>query len=84
MFPAARWIPAVFGTAVFVYGGWPFIQGARREIQDRLPGMMTLTALAISSRSCSARSSANLLLLRTFPKRHHARPRQRDRSRNQR
>jgi len=48
MFPGATWIPAVFGTAVFVYGGWPFIQGARREIQDRLPGMMTLIALAIS------------------------------------
>ena len=27
-FPAREWIPAVFGTAVFVYGGWPFIQGA--------------------------------------------------------
>jgi Cu2+-exporting ATPase len=48
MFSGARWIPAVFGTAVFVYGGWPFIQGAWREIQDRLPGMMTLIALAIS------------------------------------
>ncbi len=48
MFPGATWIPAVFGTAVFVYGGWPFVQGARREIQDRLPGMMTLIALAIS------------------------------------
>ena len=48
MFPGSQWIPAVFGTAVFVYGGWPFIQGARRELTDRLPGMMTLIALAIS------------------------------------
>lgn len=47
-FPGARWIPAVFGTAVFFYGGMPFIQGAAREIRDRLPGMMTLIALAIS------------------------------------
>ena len=46
--PGARWIPAVFGTAVFLYGGWPFIQGAVRELRDRLPGMMTLIALAIS------------------------------------
>jgi P-type Cu2+ transporter len=46
--PGARWIPAVFGTAVFVYGGWPFIQGAVRELRDRLPGMMTLIALAIT------------------------------------
>jgi Cu2+-exporting ATPase len=48
IFPGSQWIPAVFGTAVFVYGGWPFIQGAWRELTDRLPGMMTLIALAIS------------------------------------
>jgi Cu2+-exporting ATPase len=48
MFPGSQWIPAVFGTAVFAYGGWPFIQGAWRELTDRLPGMMTLIALAIS------------------------------------
>ena len=41
-------IPAIFGTAVFLYGGWPFIQGAGRELKDRLPGMMTLIALAIT------------------------------------
>ena len=46
--PGARWIPAVFGTAVFLYGGRPFIQGAVRELRDRLPGMMTLIALAIT------------------------------------
>jgi P-type Cu2+ transporter len=46
--PGASWIPAVFGTAVFVYGGRPFIQGAVRELRDRLPGMMTLIALAIT------------------------------------
>jgi Cu2+-exporting ATPase len=42
------WIPPVFGTAVFVFGGWVFIQGAIRELRDRLPGMMTLITLAIS------------------------------------
>lgn len=46
--PGARWIPAAFGTAVFLYGGWPFIQGAIRELRDRLPGMMTLIGLAIT------------------------------------
>ena len=45
--PGARWIPAVFGTAVFVYGGWVFLEGARRELADRTPGMMTLISLAI-------------------------------------
>jgi len=47
MFTGSQWIPAAFGTAVFAYGGWPFIQGAWRELADRLPGMMTLIALAI-------------------------------------
>jgi P-type Cu2+ transporter len=47
-FPGSEWIPPIFGTAVFVYGGWVFIQGAIRELKDRLPGMMTLIALAIS------------------------------------
>jgi Cu2+-exporting ATPase len=47
-FPGSMWIQALFGTAVFAYGGWVFIQGAIRELRDRLPGMMTLIALAIS------------------------------------
>jgi Cu2+-exporting ATPase len=47
-FPGSHWIPPVFGTAVFAYGGWPFLQGAIRELKARLPGMMTLIALAIS------------------------------------
>ena len=46
--PGARWVPSVFGTAVFLYGGRPFLQGAIRELRDRLPGMMTLIALAIT------------------------------------
>lgn len=46
--PGAQWIPAIFGAAVFFYGGWVFLQGAFRELSDRKPGMMTLIALAIS------------------------------------
>jgi Cu2+-exporting ATPase len=45
---ASRWVPATFGTLVFGYGGWVFVQGALNEIGDRLPGMMTLISLAIS------------------------------------
>src|SRR5215467_12122792 len=45
---ASRWVPALFGTLVFGYGGWVFIQGAVSEIGDRLPGMMTLISLAIT------------------------------------
>jgi Cu2+-exporting ATPase len=45
---ASRWIPAVFGSLVFAYGGWIFVKGANGELVDRRPGMMTLIALAIS------------------------------------
>jgi P-type Cu2+ transporter len=45
---ASRWISALFGSLVFAYGGWVFIRGAKGEIADRRPGMMTLIALAIS------------------------------------
>lgn len=45
--PGSRWIPPVFGTAVFLYGGIVFLRGAVQELRDRLPGMMTLIALAI-------------------------------------
>jgi Cu2+-exporting ATPase len=45
---ASRWIPAIFGTLVFSHGGFVFIKGAIGELQDRLPGMMTLISLAIS------------------------------------
>lgn len=46
--PGAKWIPVVFGTAVYFYGGWVFVRGAWRELVDRKPGMMTLISLAIS------------------------------------
>ena len=47
-FPGSRWIAPLFGTAVFLYGGLPFLRGAVSEIRDRLPGMMILIGLAIS------------------------------------
>lgn len=47
-FPGSEYIPAVFGTIVFVYGGMPFLKGAVNELRDRLPGMMTLISLAIT------------------------------------
>ncbi len=48
VFPGSAFIPPVLGTLVFLYGGRPFLQGAIREIRSRLPGMMTLIALAIA------------------------------------
>src|SRR5262245_58387568 len=47
-FPESHLFPAIFGTFVFLVGGLVFLQGAVRELRDRLPGMMTLIALAIS------------------------------------
>ncbi len=46
--PLSDWLPAVLSTVLFLYGGMPFLRGAVREIADRLPGMMTLIALAIT------------------------------------
>jgi len=46
--PGAHLIAPLLGTAVYGYGGWPFVQGAWRELRARLPGMMTLIALAIT------------------------------------
>src|SRR6266851_943410 len=46
-FPGSRFIPAILGTVVFVYGGLVFIRGAWRELADRKPGMMTLISLGI-------------------------------------
>jgi Cu2+-exporting ATPase len=46
-FPGSKWIPAIFGTIVFVYGGIVFLRGALGEIADRKPGMMTLISLGI-------------------------------------
>ncbi|HEX5397015.1 MAG TPA: HAD-IC family P-type ATPase, partial [Candidatus Limnocylindria bacterium] len=46
-FPGADWIPAALGTVIFLYGGKVFLAGARAELRDRQPGMMTLISLAI-------------------------------------
>ncbi|GGA65244.1 heavy metal translocating P-type ATPase [Pelagibacterium lentulum] len=47
-YPGSAFIPAFFGTIVFIYGGWVFLNGAIGELKARLPGMMTLISLAIS------------------------------------
>jgi Cu2+-exporting ATPase len=40
-------LPAMLGTVVFAYGGLVFLRGARGELADLRPGMMTLISLAI-------------------------------------
>ena len=41
-------IQLVLASAVFFYGGWPFLSGLFGEISHRRPGMMTLIGLATS------------------------------------
>ncbi|MBI3952367.1 MAG: copper-translocating P-type ATPase [Candidatus Doudnabacteria bacterium] len=45
----SNWILLVLGSVVFFYGGWVFLAGAYRELRGRLPGMMTLIAIAVSA-----------------------------------
>ncbi|HEV8115796.1 MAG TPA: heavy metal translocating P-type ATPase [Acidimicrobiales bacterium] len=46
-FPGADLVSPVLGTAVFLYGGWPFLTGGWTEVRQRAPGMMLLITMAI-------------------------------------
>ena len=48
-FPGSKYLPFVLGTFVFFYAGMIFLASAAREIRAKLPGMMTLIALAITT-----------------------------------
>jgi Cu2+-exporting ATPase len=48
-FPGVRYIALALGSVIYFYCGWVFLTGARRELRARLPGMMTLIALAITA-----------------------------------
>jgi Cu2+-exporting ATPase len=47
-FPGMSWVGPILGTAVFFYGGRPFLVGAVSELRDRAPGMMLLISMAIT------------------------------------
>jgi Cu2+-exporting ATPase len=47
-FPGDKWFLLAFSTAIYIYGGRPFLKGLADEIRKKLPGMMTLIGLAIS------------------------------------
>ncbi len=47
-FPGDGLVGPVLGTALFLYGGWPFLSGGVVEARSRRPGMMLLIAMAIS------------------------------------
>lgn len=48
MFSGSQYIPAIFGIIIFFYGGLVFLKGAKDELADKLPGMMTLISMAIT------------------------------------
>ena len=45
---ADKYILFGLSTIVFFYGGWPFLKGLVDELKDKMPGMMTLIAVAIT------------------------------------
>ncbi len=47
-FPGDSAVLFLFSTAVFLYGGWPFLSGFHDELSSVQPGMMTLIGVAIS------------------------------------
>jgi Cu2+-exporting ATPase len=46
-FPGSEYVPAIFGSILFFYGGSVFIKGSIVELKSRQPGMMTLISQAI-------------------------------------
>ncbi len=46
-FVGSSLIVPVLATAIFVYGGFPFLSMAKYELKNRAPAMMTLISLAI-------------------------------------
>ncbi|WEV52038.1 copper-translocating P-type ATPase [Lactobacillus sp. ESL0731] len=48
-FPGSDWLVMIFATALFIYGGKPFLSGAFYELKDKKPEMMTLISLGITT-----------------------------------
>ncbi|MGP5393105.1 copper/silver-translocating P-type ATPase CopB [Enterococcus hirae] len=47
-FPGSNWVVLVLATILFVYGGQPFLSGAKMELKQKSPAMMTLIAMGIT------------------------------------
>ena len=47
-FSADRYVVLGLSTAVYFYGGWPFLKGLTDEVKARTPGMMFLIGFAIT------------------------------------
>lgn len=47
-FPGSDYLLLALATAVYLYGGWPFLVGIVSELRARMPGTMTLISVAIT------------------------------------
>jgi Cu2+-exporting ATPase len=47
-FPGSDWLVLVLATILFLYGGQPFLSGAKTELRQNSPAMMTLIAMGIT------------------------------------
>ncbi len=48
-FPGWHYMLLLLGSGIYFYCGWVFLQSAYRELKARLPGMMTLIAIAVTA-----------------------------------
>nr|WP_245791380.1 heavy metal translocating P-type ATPase [Enterococcus silesiacus] len=47
-FPGSDWLVLILASILFFYGGEPFLSGAKMELKQKSPAMMTLIAMGIS------------------------------------
>lgn len=47
-FPGSDWVVVILSTILFIYGGTPFLSGAKSELSERKPAMMTLISMGIT------------------------------------
>ena len=47
-FPGSEWLVLILATILFIYGGQPFLSGAKMELKDKNPAMMTLISMGIT------------------------------------
>lgn len=47
-FPGSDWLVLILATILFIYGGQTFLSGAKMELKQKSPAMMTLIAMGIT------------------------------------
>lgn len=47
-FPGSDWVVLILSTILFFYGGTPFLKGAKMELKEKNPAMMTLISMGIT------------------------------------